>query len=157
VVDVNISDDLGAPLDRVGIQTPGACTVTFVLSWYNASNRNYTSYATRVQTSPITGVSATQPTSHSGGTYNDAALGHFTHTFKTVLPSDVDQTKTHTMGVYGRRAMPADIMNAKVYIDNDELDFRPDGQTVTEKWDVIQERNACNQCHDPLLAHGDVR
>src|SRR6185369_16314066 len=28
VVDVSISDDLGAPLDRVGIQTPGVCTTT---------------------------------------------------------------------------------------------------------------------------------
>jgi OmcA/MtrC family decaheme c-type cytochrome len=53
--------------------------------------------------------------------------------------------------------MPADIMDGKVYIDNDEFDFRPDGQTVTAKWDEIQEKNACNQCHDPLAAHGDVR
>ena len=47
VVDVNISDDLGAPLDRVGIQTPGVITMTFVLAWYNPANRNYTTYATR--------------------------------------------------------------------------------------------------------------
>ena len=33
----------------------------------------------------------------------------------------------------------------------------PDGAAVTEKWDEIQEKNACNQCHDPLAAHGDVR
>jgi OmcA/MtrC family decaheme c-type cytochrome len=157
VIDVSLSDDLTAPLDRAGIETPGVCTLTFVLSWYNPANRNYTSYATRSQTSPITGNTAIQPTSDSGGTFTDLAIGHLTYKFKTVLPADFDQTKTHTVAVYGRRTMPADIMDGKVYIDNDELDFRPDMQPVTVKWDEIQEKNACNQCHDPLAAHGDVR
>ncbi len=157
VIDVSLTDDLGAPLDRNGVQTPGLCTVSFVLSWYNGSTRNYTSYATRKQTSTITGQSAIQPTSDSGGVTKDIDIGHFTYTFGTVLPADFDQTKTHTIAGYGRRTMPADILDGKVYIDNDEFDFRPDGGTVTEKWDEIQEKNACNQCHDPLAAHGDVR
>jgi OmcA/MtrC family decaheme c-type cytochrome len=157
VIDVNISDDLGAPLDRLGVQTPGICTTTYVLAWYNPANRNYTTYATRTQKSPITGVTAIQPTSDSGGTYKDLAVGHFIYTFGTVLPAGFDMTMTHTIAAYGRRTMPADIMDGKVYIDNDEFDFRPDGQTVTAKWDEIQEKNACNQCHDPLAAHGDVR
>src|SRR6266542_4339857 len=157
VIDLSLTDDLGAPLDRNGVQTPGVCTVSFVLSWYNGSTRNYTSYATRKQTSTITGQSAIQPTSDSGGVTKDIDIGHFTYTFGTVLPADFDQTKTHTIAGYGRRTMPAEILNGKVYIDNDEFDFRPDGGTVTEKWDEIQEKNACNQCHDPLAAHGDVR
>jgi OmcA/MtrC family decaheme c-type cytochrome len=157
VVDVTLTDDLGAPLDRTGVQTPGICTVSFVLSWYDGSNRNYTSYATRKQTSTITGQTAIQPTSDSGGVIKDIDVGHFTYTFGTVLPATYDKTKTHTIAGYGRRTLPADILDGKVYIDNDEFDFRPDGGTVTEKWDEIQERNACNQCHDPLAAHGDVR
>ncbi len=157
VVDITLTDDLGAPLDRVGIQTPGVCTVSYVLAWYNAATRDYTSYRTRTQTSPITGKSAVQATSDSGGTIKDIDIGHFTYTFGTVLPATFDKTKTHTVGVYGRRTMPADILGGKVYIDNDEFDFRPDGAAVTEKWDEIQERNACNQCHDPLEAHGEVR
>jgi OmcA/MtrC family decaheme c-type cytochrome len=158
VADVSLTDDLGAPLDRVGIQTPGVCTVTYVLAWYNPATRDYTSYRTRTQTSPITGVTAVQATSDSGGTIKDIAIGHFTYTFgATVLPTGFDQTKTHTVGVYGRRTMPADILDGKVYIDNAEFDFRPDGQPVTVKWDEIQENNACNQCHAPLMAHGEVR
>src|SRR6266498_5750160 len=47
VIDLSLTDDLGAPLDRNGVQTPGICTLSFVLSWYNPANRNYTSYATR--------------------------------------------------------------------------------------------------------------
>jgi len=160
VADVTISDDLGAPLDRLGVQTPGSCSATFVLSWYDGSTRNYTSYATRVQTSPITGKSATQATSDSGGVFKDIDIGHFTYTFKTVLPANFDKSRTHTIAAYGRRTMPADLpggLAGKAYIDNDEYDFRPDGGTVTEKWDEIQEKNACNQCHSPLAAHGDVR
>ncbi len=161
VADVTLTDDLGALLDRLGIQTPGVCTVSYVLSWYNAATRDYTSYRTRTQTSPPppagSGKSAVQATSDSGGTIKDIDIGHFTYTFGTVLPAGFDQTKTHTVGAYGRRTMPADIMDGKVYIDNFEFDFRPDGQAVTEKWDEIQENNACNQCHDPLEAHGEVR
>lgn len=157
VVDVNVNDDLGQPIDRTGVLTPGPVTLSFVLAAYDPSTRNYTTYATRKQTSPITGASADQPTSDSGGSYQDIDLGHFKYTFGTTVSATYDVTKTHTMGVYGRRSMPAEVLNGKVYIDNDELDFRPDGQAVTVKWDEIQERNACNQCHDPLAAHGDVR
>ena len=157
VVDITLTDDLGAPLDRKGIETPGVCTVSFIAAWYNAATRDYTSYTTRTATSPITNVSAVQASADSGGVITDLATGHFTYKFGKVLPADFDQTKTHTVGAYGRRTMPVDIMEGKVYIDNDEFDFRPDGQTVTEKWDLIQERFACNQCHNPLEAHGEVR
>ncbi len=162
VVDVTITDSLGAPVDRLGIQTPGVVTASFVLSWYDPATRNYTSYATRTQTAAPPapperiGKTAVQATGLSGAIV-DVELGHFKFNASTVLPAGFDQTKTHTIAVYGRRTMPADILDGKVYIDNDEFDFRPDGQTVTAKWDEIQEKNACNQCHDPLAAHGDVR
>jgi OmcA/MtrC family decaheme c-type cytochrome len=157
VVDVTINDDLGQPIDRTGVLTPGPVTLSYVLASYDPTARNYTTYATRKQTSPITGVTATQPTSDSGGSYKDIDLGHFTYTFGTTVSASYDVTQTHTLGVYGRRSMPGEVLNGKVYIDNDELDFRPDGQAVTVKWDAIREGNACNQCHDPLGAHGGVR
>jgi len=162
VIDVTITDTLGAPVDRLGIQTPGVVTASFVLSWYDPATRNYTSYATRTATAAPPappdriGKTAVQATGLSGSVV-DLELGHFKFNASTVLPAGFDQTKTHTIAVYGRRTMPADIMDGKVYIDNAELDFRPDGQAVTAKWDEIQEKNACNQCHDPLAAHGDVR
>ena len=157
VVDITLTDDLGAPLDRKGIETPGVCTLSFIIAWYNAATRDYTAYTTRTVTSPITNVTAVQAAADTGGVIKDLETGHFTYTFGKVLPANFDQTKTHSVGAYGRRTMPADIMDGKVYIDNDEFDFRPDAQPVTEKWDVIQERFACNQCHDPLQAHGEVR
>lgn len=157
VVDVSVTDDLGEPIDRAGVQTPGVVTTSFVLASFDPAKRDYTSYTTRVQTSPITHVSATQAAADSGGTYKDLEIGHFTYTFRTVLPASFDGTKTHTVGVYGRRTMPPEVLDGKEFIDNTEFDFRPDGEPVTAKWDAIQERFSCNQCHNPLSAHGEVR
>ena len=127
---VDLANSVGV---LVGIQTPGVVTASFVLSWYDPATRNYTSYATRTATAAAPappdriGKTAVQATGLSG-TVVDVELGHFKFNSSTVLPAGFDQTKTHTIAVYGRRTMPADIMDGKVYIDNAELDFRPDGQ-----------------------------
>jgi OmcA/MtrC family decaheme c-type cytochrome len=154
VVDVNLTDDLGAAVDRNGVQTPGTCSTSFVLSWYNPATRDYTSYVTR-QASGAAGT-FTQATSDSGGVYNDIDVGHFTYTFKNALPAGFDQTKTHTLGMYGTRTMPTfvPVLAGKTYNANAEFDFRPDGQGVTDTWDQIRQATACNTCHDPLVAHG---
>jgi OmcA/MtrC family decaheme c-type cytochrome len=128
-----------------------------VLAVYDGSTRDYTTYATKHVTSGITGASTDQPTSDSGGKYTDLDIGHYKYTFGKTVPSGFDVTKTHTLGIYGSRQMPPEVLDGKKYITNLEHDFRPDGQTVTVKWDVIQQNNACNQCHDPLAAHGDTR
>lgn len=154
VADVTITDDLGAPLDRNGIQTPGVATASFVIAWYNPATRDFTSYATRTRTGDAGTV--TQATSDTGGKFNDIEVGHYTYTFGTVLPASFDRTKTHTIGVYGTRTMPADLpgLGGKTYNANTEFDFRPDGGPISDKWDQISTANACNQCHDPLVVHG---
>jgi OmcA/MtrC family decaheme c-type cytochrome len=154
VADVTLTDDLGAPVDRVGIQTPGAATASFVLSWYDPTTRDYTSYKTRSATGAA--GTFTQAAADSGGVIKDLDVGHFTYTFGTVLPANFDKTKTHTVGVYGTRTMPADLpgLGGKAYISNTEFDFRPDGLAIVDKWDQISTANACNQCHSPLIAHG---
>ncbi len=107
-----------------------------------------------MQTSPITGNSATQAAADSGGTWTDLEIGHSTYKFKTVLPEGYDVTKTHTLAVYATRNV--DDFIGKNYYDNVEHDFRPDGQDVTETWDKTTNA-ACNQCHDLLSAHGGSR
>src|SRR5260370_41410721 len=134
VIDVTITDApttagaLAAPVDRNGIQTPGLVTASFVLSWYEPTTRNYTSYATRIATAAAPadpsriGNTAVQATGLSG-TITDLELGHFKFNSSTVLPVGFDQTKTHTIAVYRRPTMPPDIMNGTVYIDNFDLAF----------------------------------
>ncbi|MFN9460061.1 MAG: hypothetical protein ACK6D7_22200, partial [Acidobacteriota bacterium] len=60
VATVRITDPLGVPLDREGRLTPGAVGLSFVAATIPADNKHYTAYTTRVQRSPLTGVSATQ-------------------------------------------------------------------------------------------------
>lgn len=157
VVDVKITDGVDQPIDRLGIQTPGVVTTSWVLSWWNPASRDYTAYTTRQQTSPITGVTATQAGTDTGGVYKDIELGHFTYTFGTVLPAGFDQTKTLTLGSYGSRTMPAEVLDGKAYIANAEFDFRADGGAITDKWAMINDATSCANCHDPLGAHGGVR
>lgn len=145
VVDVSFTDDLGQPLDRLGGKTPGTLSASFILAWYDASTRNYTSYTTRSATSPITGVTATQASADSGGTWKDLEVGRATYTFKTVLPATYDKTKTHTLGIYGTRNMSG-ILD-KNYFANLELDFRPDAQAVKDTWGTLTEAS-CLFCHD---------
>jgi OmcA/MtrC family decaheme c-type cytochrome len=137
--------------------TPGPLSISFVLAWWDPAQRQYTSYTTRKATSlPDSPIQQTvfQAGADSGGSWNDISLGHSTYTFKTVLPDGYDQGKTTTLGIYGTRNL-MDIVG-KSYYANAEFDFRPDAQPVAEKWDMI-DTAACNNCHNPLSAHGGSR
>ncbi|MEP0774014.1 MAG: OmcA/MtrC family decaheme c-type cytochrome [Acidobacteriota bacterium] len=154
LVRVKLTDDMGQPLDREGRVTPGACSVSFVLAWYDAPNRDYISYTTRTQTSPITGRSAVQAAADSGGTWTTVELGTYTYKFRTALPANFDGTKTHSLGIYGARNLQTII--EKTYVANRVVDFRPDGQPVRDVWDAVA-TSTCNSCHDPLALHGGQR
>ena len=108
-----------------------------------------------MQTSPITGVSATQAAADSGGTWTDLEIGHSIYKFKTVLPGGYDQSRRRTRSRSTPRANTDDIIG-KNYYANVEHDFRPDGEPVTETWDKTT-NGACNACHNPLSAHGGSR
>jgi len=161
VVDFNLTDSLDQPLDRLGKVTPGPISLSFILSYYDPATRQYTAYTTRSQTSaptsPKPGVTAIQAGTDSGGTFTDLEAGHGTYTFKTVLPANYDATKTTTLGIYSTRNLTDPFVTGKNYFANAEYDFRPDGQAVTAKWDKINQAASCNNCHDPLSAHGGAR
>jgi OmcA/MtrC family decaheme c-type cytochrome len=161
VVDLKLTDGLDQPLDRLGKITPGPISASFVLSWYDPVTQNYTSYITRTETAgadtPHPGAKATQAAADSGGTFTDLELGHAKYTFGNALPAGFDGTKTHTLGIYSTRTL-TDILG-KNYFANSETDFRPDGNAIaaTAKWDEIRQAASCNNCHDPLSAHGGAR
>jgi hypothetical protein len=51
-----------------------------------------------VQTSPITGRSATQATGQNNGTFRQIAEGEYEYTFSVRAPANLDRTATHTFG-----------------------------------------------------------
>ncbi|MGE5413921.1 MAG: multiheme c-type cytochrome, partial [Syntrophomonadaceae bacterium] len=157
VVDLSFTDDQNQPLDRNGVITAGAFTPSFILAWWDPVARQYTSYTTRSQTSPITGVTANQAGTDRGGTFTDIDLGHATYKFGTALPAGYDATATTTLGIYATRNLTDLEGNTfKTYYANVEQDFVPNGSPVTQIWDMI-DTNSCNRCHDPLAAHGGSR
>src|ERR1700694_4401842 len=104
---VLVTDPQGLPLDRLGINTPGAVSISLVAATIPNGQRQYVSYTTRVQTSPITKVSATQAAADAAGAagFTTNADGDYTYTFKTKAPSGFDTHATHTIGVYGSRSL----------------------------------------------------
>ncbi len=151
VVEFTLTDNFDQPLDRLGKVTPGPIAPGFILARWDADRRYYFALTTRTRN----GV--TNPSADQGGTYTDLELGHYKYNFGTAMPSDLDGTKTLTLGAYGRRTL-SDIIGKDYYADNVFLDFRPDGGTATATWGAMSDVSVtCNKCHDPLALHGGTR
>ncbi|HEY4362929.1 MAG TPA: OmcA/MtrC family decaheme c-type cytochrome [Bryobacteraceae bacterium] len=149
-----VQDPQTLALDRLGISTPGVVALSFIAATIPAGQTQYTAYTTRVQTSPITKVSATQAGTDAGGTYTANADGSYTYTFKTKATTGFDTKATHAIGIYASRDLTSFGMD--IYYSNDVFNFIPAGGKVTVVRDVVPTA-ACNQCHDPLSAHGGAR
>lgn len=149
-----ITDPKGLPLDKDGVTTPGAVGPRFIAAYIPKGQRQYTSYTTSVQTSPITSVSAVQASTDTGGTFEKVADGEYVYTFKTKASANFDKTVTHTIGVQASRDLSEFDMGTN-YASN-TFNFVPDGSVVKVTRDVV--RNAsCNRCHDDLAFHGGSR
>ncbi len=148
IVEILMTDDLGQPLDRNGVVTPGLIVVEFVLGRWNASNYEYVNLTT-VAFSPTT----TFPLHDVGGTWTDIEVGHAKYTFAKVLPADFDATKTVTLGIYASRSTK-DILGKDYTAPAAFKDFRPDGGAATPVFAAI-DTASCNKCHDPISMHAD--
>lgn len=146
-----ITDGSGLPLDREGKLTPGAVSLGIVLAYIPQNATQYVTYATRAQKSPITGVTAYQAAADSGGTYTSLGDGSYTYKFGTTVAANYDKAATHTLGIYGARNLAE--FGLSRYTVNVIQNFVPNGAQVTQVRDVVKTAN-CNQCHDPLSAHG---
>ena len=151
VVTFKISEGGSQALDRSGAITPGVVSTNFIVAYIPASEDQYVNYITRTTTSSVTKITATQPTRDSGGTYVNLGDGTYSYTFGATLPSDYDRTTTHTIGIYATRDLRE--FGLSLYVANTSQDFVPDGRPVTKVREVVATEN-CNQCHNPLSAHG---
>ncbi len=149
-----VTDPKGLPLDRTGVFTPGAVSTSFIAAFINKGDEQYTAYTTRTQKSPITGNSAIQGGTDSGGTYQQLNDGEYLYTFHTKAPAGFDATATHSIGVYSSRDLTEFDLGVS-YADN-VYTFAPNGTKVATTRDVVKTA-ACNQCHDPISAHGGAR
>jgi len=133
-----LTDATGTPLDREGLKTEGAVSLRFVLGWLDelapGEPLQYRGLTTRVQTSPISGESAVQPTADDGGTFEeiDRFEGIYAYELATSVPA-TEPDKTYTVGVYATR----DFEGAR-YVDNEVLHFRPDQQPVVTTREVVE-------------------
>lgn len=150
-VQFKISDPKGLPLDRDGIYTPGAVTISFIAAHIPNGKTQYVAYTTRTRTGEVTGAPIVQATRDSNGVFAKVAEGEYTYTFGTKAPAGFDKTATHTIGAYANRNLTE--FDLGIYSDDATFNFVPDGSPVTVTRDVIR-TISCNRCHQRLTAHG---
>jgi OmcA/MtrC family decaheme c-type cytochrome len=150
-----ITDGAGVPLDLHGVYTDGPVSPKFVISWLADPNSDgspgaYTAYTSQNHKSVDGTKTAMLPDADTGGAFAEVGVGQgtYTYTFGTTL-SNVDVTKTHTVGVWASRTF-----DGAEYVVNQTFDFVPNGDAVTNVRDIVTTA-ACNQCHNPLAQHED--
>src|SRR5687768_14284005 len=149
-----LTDPRGLPLDRVGITTPGNVAITFIAAYLPRNQSQYVAYTTRVQTSPITNVSATQAAGENNGVFEQLAEGEYQYTFRTRAPATINRSATHTIGAYASRNLSE--FDLGTQYDDTVFSFVPAGGEVTQVRDVVRTAS-CNNCHDQLALHGGPR
>jgi OmcA/MtrC family decaheme c-type cytochrome len=153
-----LTDPRGLPLDRLGVQTPGAVSVSFVLAYIPKGEKDFWSYTTRTQTSPITGKSAVQAGADANGTIGESAIGEYVYTFRTKAAAKsggaFEADATHRIVAYGSRNLTEfDLGTDRA---SAVVDFVPNGAKVTTTHDIIKNAT-CNKCHDDMRFHGGSR
>lgn len=152
VVTFKITDDKGNPIDRQA----AAVNMRFIIARIENGNDQYTNYITTTAKNSTTGKSVVLADSEGSrsnplGTFADQGNGVSTYTFKTALPQNYSNGVTHTVGIFANATILGE-----VYVSNATFNFIPSGGTVTTVRDVVRAEH-CNNCHDPLQAHGFAR
>ncbi len=151
---VQVTDSKGLGLDRLGVTSPGAVSISLIVATIPKGQTQYIAYTTRAQKSPINGVTAIQAGTDSGGVWTPVSDGVYDYAFATKAPSGYDKTATHSIGAYASRTL-TDFDMGTNYADT-VYNFVPDGSPVKVVRDVIRSQS-CNRCHDQMAFHGGPR
>lgn len=143
-LDIAQADANGVRFAIGKITAGGDQYVSYIVS--KVAGANYT-MAGQTKTPAL--AQADQPGLDSGGDTTKVKTGEYTYKMKTALPADFDKTVTHA--VVGTATA-----NARASVSNDAYYFVPNGAAVATTRQVVATEN-CNQCHDPLAAHGGSR
>jgi OmcA/MtrC family decaheme c-type cytochrome len=157
-VRATIVDSDGFPLDRLGAITKGPVTLSFIAGFIPNGGTQYTSYTTAADASGTnSNPSQMQAGMDAGGTFTANAIGDYTYVFKTKAPATFDVTATTSIGAQAFRNMAEfGTFDEWAESSNDVFTFRPDAGAVKTTRSVVVTA-ACNQCHNPLNAHGGDR
>ncbi|MBL8214403.1 MAG: OmcA/MtrC family decaheme c-type cytochrome [Bryobacterales bacterium] len=154
----SITDSRGRPLDINGVLTPGPVTVRFVAAYIPAGRTQYVAYTTSVLNS-VTNSNPSQRVAgtDTGGTVKliDAEKGLYDYTFGTKAPATFDPAVTHSIGMQAERDL-SEVGITEVTGNDHVFHFVPNGSPVTVVRDIVSEKS-CNNCHDPISAHGVAR
>jgi OmcA/MtrC family decaheme c-type cytochrome len=150
--DFTLTDPQGLPLDRTGVTTPGAVSLTFIAAYIPNGQQQYVDYVTRSATGAVSGT-VTQAAGESNGVFMTTASGYH-YTFATKAPAGFDATTTHTIGIYGSRDLTS--FDLGTNYASTAFNFVPNGAAVGLVRDVIR-TPSCDRCHDQLSAHGGSR
>jgi OmcA/MtrC family decaheme c-type cytochrome len=148
-----ITDPMNAPLDRLGVASPGVVSLSFVAARIPRGQTQYLAYTARRVSGAVVS-SAEQAAADTGGTYTMLADGRYRYVFGTKAPSGFDMSATHTIGIYGSRNLQEFELGTNYA--STTFNFVPAGGTVTAVRDIIRTQS-CNKCHDELSAHGGSR
>jgi OmcA/MtrC family decaheme c-type cytochrome len=147
-----ITDPVNAPLDRLGVASPGVVALSFVAARIPRNQQQYVAYTVR-RVSGAAVSSTEQAASDTGGTYTMLADGRYRYVFGTKA-TGFDASATHTIGIYGSRNLTEFELGTNYA--STTFNFVPAGGAVTAVRDVIKTQS-CNKCHDELSAHGGSR
>ena len=148
VVEIYLTDDLKAPLDRTGVATPGVANLRFIPAVWNPTTRRYTNYI-GYNADPTKNAN---PGRDNTGTWTDLEVGHAKYTFANALPATMDPTQPHTLAAMGYRDTTA-IIGKNYYAVPQYVDFVPSTNAAATTFNAMGV-DRCNQCHDPIAPHG---
>ena len=153
-----LTDSQGHGLDITGVQTAGTEAVSLMAAYIPKGQSQYVAYtlSTLTATSNKNAPQIVAGLDRNGKfTLVDSTTGTYDYTFGTKAPATFDPTATHTIGIQVERSLAAYGV-AGTFTSNDTFNFVPSGAPVTVVRDVVNEA-ACNQCHNPISAHGGPR
>jgi OmcA/MtrC family decaheme c-type cytochrome len=152
-VDYKLTDPKGLGLDRLGVTTPGAISVSFLVTYIPKGQTQYVSYITRNRTSTDGKNTVVQATGENTGVQTSLGDGEYLYTFAAKLPKTCDPTATHRVGIYGSRNLTE--FDLGTNYDSEVFDWVPAGGKPAPR-EVIKTAS-CDKCHDQLAFHGGSR